>query len=249
MEAYRCYGNPCATCATCAISCGRKNFVWLGRLKLNERSGEAAEAWDELEFTIDTKVREFAEHLGCDPRVAQEAYDRMKVDWSLDGGIGRELREELRELEAVERSINRANYFMRLIPQERGLLQLTSQLEGREIRKEIASLQAELSELVALGHAKLSEEVGAKGVNRRADLIAEYVADLFRTLDRPIGFGRNPIDASEPSTPFGRAVRDALIIFRVYAAPTKPGTTPEFASWRQPAQKASQKANRKPNTP
>ena len=79
----------------------RKNFVWLGRLKLNERSGEAAEAWDELEFTIDTKVREFAEHLGCDPRVAQEAYDRMKVDWLLDGEIGRELREELMGLEAV----------------------------------------------------------------------------------------------------------------------------------------------------
>ena len=79
----------------------RKNFVWLGRLKLNERSGEAAEAWDELEFTIDTKVREFAELLGCDPRVAQEAYDRMKVDWLLDGEIGRELREELMGLEAV----------------------------------------------------------------------------------------------------------------------------------------------------
>ena len=98
---------------------------------MNERSGEAAETWDELEFTIDTKVREFAEHLGCDPRVAQEAYDRMKVDWSLDGEIGRELREELKGLEAVERSINRANYFMRLVPQERGLLQLTSKLEGQ----------------------------------------------------------------------------------------------------------------------
>ena len=87
----------------------RKNFVWLGRLKLNERSGEAAETWDEPEFTIDTKVREFAEHLGCDPRVAQEAYDRMKVDWLLDGEIGRDLREELKGLEAVERSINRAS--------------------------------------------------------------------------------------------------------------------------------------------
>jgi hypothetical protein len=64
-------------------------------------------------------------------------------------------------------------------------LQLTSKLEGRDIRKELGSLQAELSELVALGHVKLSEEVGAKGVNRRADLIAEYVADIFRTLDRP----------------------------------------------------------------
>ena len=103
--------TPCATCATCAISCGRKNFVWLGRLKLNERSGEAAEAWDELEFTIDTKVREFAEHLGCDPRVAQEAYDRMKVDWLLDGEIGRELREELMGLEAVERSINGGSWY------------------------------------------------------------------------------------------------------------------------------------------
>ena len=122
--------TPCATCATCAISCGRKNFVWLGRLKLNERSGGAAETWDEPEFTIDTKVREFAEHLGCDPRVAQEAYDRMKVDWSLDGEIGRELRKELKGLEAIERSINRANYFMRLVPQEWGLLQLTSKLEG-----------------------------------------------------------------------------------------------------------------------
>ena len=89
----------------------RKNFVWLGRLKLNERSGEAAEAWDELEFTIDTKVREFAEHLGCDPRVAQEAYDRMKVDWLLDGEIGRELREELMGLEAVERSINGGSWY------------------------------------------------------------------------------------------------------------------------------------------
>ena len=80
---------------------------------MNERSGEAAEAWDEPEFTIDTKVREFAEHLGCDPRVAQETYDRTKVDWSLDGEIGRELREELKGLEAVERSINRIyeNYF------------------------------------------------------------------------------------------------------------------------------------------
>jgi hypothetical protein len=33
----------------------------------------------------------------------------MKFDWSLDGQIGRELREELKGLEAVERSINRAS--------------------------------------------------------------------------------------------------------------------------------------------
>ena len=78
---------------------------------MNERSGEAAETWDELAFTIDTKVREFAEHLGCDPRVAQEAYDRMKVDWSLDGEIGREVREELMGLEDVERSINGGSWY------------------------------------------------------------------------------------------------------------------------------------------
>ena len=54
----------------------------------------------------------------------------MKVDWLLDGEIGRELRKELKGLEAIERSINRSNYFMRLVPQEWGLLQLTSKLEG-----------------------------------------------------------------------------------------------------------------------
>jgi len=62
---------------------------------------------------------------------------------------------------------------------------------------------------------------------------------MFIAHDRKVGFGVNPLDSSEPSTPFGRVVRDALEVFKVYKLPQGQHGTLEIAHWKKPAEYAA----------
>jgi len=70
---------------------------------------------------------------------------------------------------------------------------------------------------------------------------------LFLAHDLNVGFGVQPLDANEPSTPYGRAVREALSIFKVYETPQSDFETLKIVNWKWPAQ-ASAKALRNTKT-
>ena len=63
---------------------------------------------------------------------------------------------------------------------------------------------------------------------------AHYVAEMFVAHDRNVGFGVQPLDSSEPSTLFGRAVRDALEVFKVYKLPQGQHGALKIAHWKMP---------------
>jgi hypothetical protein len=72
-----------------------------------------------------------------------------------------------------------------------------------------------------------------KGRNERARVIASAVARVFAASGRNIGLGRSA-HTGEPSTPFGRAVREALALYDV------------DCGWFRPAEYAANRA-RNPN--
>lgn len=69
--------------------------------------------------------------------------------------------------------------------------------------------------------------------NARAGVIAAAVARVFTARGLSIGLGKDPY-TREPSTPFGRAVKEALAIYEVESG------------WYRPAEHAAKKA-RNPN--
>lgn len=98
--------------------------------------------------------------------------------------------------------------------------------------------------MIAFGKLKFKEETSGTRANMKAHRIAHYVAALFVAHNKNVGFGVNPLNSSEPSTPFGRAVQDAIEVFKVYKLPQGPHGTLEPAHWKKPAEHAA-KAVRK----
>ena len=94
--------------------------------------------------------------------------------------------------------------------------------------------------------AVIAEETSGTGSDHKANTVAQFVAAVFLKIDRPVRFGTKPSDSSEPSTPFGRAVRDALVIFKVYRKPKSTHLPPEIAHWKRPTERAV-KSCQKPN--
>ena len=88
-----------------------------------------------------------------------------------------------------------------------------------------------------------SKSVGSR--NKKADAIAELLAQIFIKLDRPITFGVSSMSTKNlPSTDFGRAVQKGLEIFHVYGFPVDENGKNELgprANWRAPAERAFQK--------
>jgi hypothetical protein len=85
----------------------------------------------------------------------------------------------------------------------------------------------------------MREETSGTRAIKRADEIALYVAELFKKKGDNVGYGREPLDGKEPSTPFGRAVREALWIFEVYENPVMNENKLQIVHWRSPASKAA----------
>lgn len=73
-----------------------------------------------------------------------------------------------------------------------------------------------------------------KGRNERARVIACAVARVFTATGRNIGLGKDPYNTREPSTPFGRAVKEALSLYGIEDG------------WYRPAEHAAKLA-RNPN--
>jgi len=192
---------------------------------------------------IDTKVRELANHLGLDPMVAQKLYFKSELFNSIDGSERVELEAALSAIKSLKRSLTKANNKLK----QHGVLTAAFKYNGYDLLASMKNMQAQLTDMTAFGEDKLKAETSGTRANKRAHAVAQYVVDLFLAHDLNVGFGVQPLDANEPSTPYGRAVREALSIFQVYETPQSDFETLTIVNWKWPAQ-ASAKALRNTKT-
>ena len=195
---------------------------------------------------IDYKVRAFAEYLGCDRQLAQDIYFELGVSLSLDDENKEELRRELEALSSVASKLAAARKTLEKLPDNCNVLRFTLESEGIDLLASIPHLHQKVEEVVGFGKVMLAEETSGSRANLRADKVAEFVAAVFVATGRSVTFGTTPNDSSEPSTPFGKAVREAFAIFRVHRKSDAPHLTPEFAHWKRPTERVASK-RQKPN--
>ena len=184
---------------------------------------------------VATRVREFAHHIQCDPELAQQLYFEYDVDLTFDGADKMSLGAEIKALVSLKRKLVTERDKLNT----GDLLQITYKLSGHDLKSAFEPLISQIEEMLAFGKQKFNEETSGSRANMKAHAIAHYVAAMFVAHDRNVGFGVQPLDSSEPSTPFGRAVRDALEVFKVYKLPQGQHGALEIAHWKKPAEHAA----------
>ena len=192
---------------------------------------------EEGEQHVNSRVRLIAEYLEMDPVLAQELYYQSNLDNSIDGLDHKARKEELENLKSLQRALVKhpSNF------EHYDVIQTTFRIEGFDLKKTLDYLTENLSEMITFGEQKIREETSGTRAIKRADEIALYVAELFKAKANNVGYGREPLDGKEPSTPFGRAVREALYIFEVYEPPSMNVHDLKIVHWRSPAEKAAEK--------
>ena len=188
-----------------------------------------------VETVVNSRVRRLAEYLGIDPMVAQELYYESGLWNSIDGLEHKARKEELENLRSLRKVL--AKHSPKFEHQD--VIQTTFRIDGFNLKKTLAHLAEQLDLMVSFGEAKMREETSGTRANKRAYEVARYVAQLFEIDERYVGHGVQPLDGNEPSTPFGRAVREALSIFEVYETPTDNRADLTIVNWRSPAERVA----------
>lgn len=181
---------------------------------------------------VNSRVRQLAEYLELDPKIAQELYYQSGLGTSIDGLEHKARKEELENLRSLRKALVKHSPKFDI----QDVIQTTFRIDGFNLKKTLAQLQEQLDLMVGFGEAKIREETSGTRAIKRAHEVARFVAELFKIDKRYVGYGVQPLDGNEPSTPFGRAVREALSIFAVYETPTDDSTDLTIVNWRSPAE-------------
>jgi hypothetical protein len=207
---------------------------------------DKGDRWMTEESYVDTRVREFANYIDCDPELAQKLYFQNDVPSTLDNEQKASMGRELSTLQIVSNNLDKAAKACKGLPLYDDQLRNALRIQGLDLQKQIEDLNRTLKDNIDFFNASIAEETSGTGSDHKANTVAKFVAAVFSALDRPVSFGTKANDSGEPSTPFGRAVRDELVMFKVYRKPTAPHLVPEIAHWKRPAERAA-KGCQKPN--
>ena len=188
-----------------------------------------------VETVVNSRSRRLAEYLEIDPKVAQELYYESGLDNSLDGLEHKARKEELENLRSLRKAL--AKHSPKFDLQD--VIQTAFRIDGFNLKKTLTHLEEQLDLMVDFGEAKIREETSGTRANKRAYEVARFVAELFNIDGRYVGYGVQPLDGNEPSTPFGRAVREALSIFEVYETPTDNRADLTIVNWRSPTERVA----------
>ena len=188
-----------------------------------------------VETLVNSRVRRLAEYLEIDPKIAQELYYQSGLWNSIDGLEQKARKEELEHLRSLRKALAKQSPKF----ERQGDIQITFRLDGFNLKKTLIHLEEQLDLMVGFAEAKIREETSGTRAIKRAHEVARFVAKLFEIDERYVGYGVQPLDGNEPSTPFGRAVREALSIFEVYEAPTDNRADLTIVNWRYPAEKVA----------
>jgi hypothetical protein len=219
------------------------NIVRLGAMAFEEGKGNR---WMTGDSYVDTHVKAFADHIQCDPELAQELYFKHKVSEALDNEQKASIGRELSTLQIVSNNLDKAAKACKELSLHDDQLRNALRIQGLDLQQQIEDLNETLKDNINFFKTSIAEETSGTGSDHKANAVAKFVAAVFLELDRPVSFGTKANDSGEPSTPFGGAVRDALVMFKVYRKPTTPHFRPEIAHWKRPAERAA-KGCQKPN--
>ena len=98
------------------------------------------------ESYVDTRVREFAHHIRCDPELAQELYFKYKVSEALDNEQKASVDRELSTLQIVSNNLDRAAKACKGLSLYDDQLRNALRIQGLDLQKQIEDLNRTLKE-------------------------------------------------------------------------------------------------------
>ncbi len=176
---------------------------------------DKGDRWMTEESYVDTQVREFADYIDCDPELAQKLYFQNDVPSTLDNEQKASMGRELSTLQIVSNNLDKAAKACKGLPLYDDQLRNALRIQGLDLQKQIEDLNRTLKDNMDFFYASIAEETSGTVSDHKANTIAKFVASVFLATNRSVGSVTNPLDPSEPSTPYARAVRDALLILRI----------------------------------
>ena len=182
--------------------------------------------------------------LGCSPSLVQQVWQRLHIDINEDPNELIELKAIVKQYRSLVQSTDRISAKVDSLPDnEKDRLHV----EGGQLIQKIKDLRSELHELLEHRKSVIDRNPSVGGQDARADRLAEFVAVIFKETGRPVTFGHFE---GEPTTSFGKAVREVLSIcennrLEVTEMTDKHYHTKTYiTNWRQPAHKAAKKHKR-----
>ena len=95
---------------------------------------------------VDTRVREFAHHIQCDPELAQELYFKHKVSEALDNEQKASTGRELSPLQIVSNNLDRTAKACKGLSLYGDQLINALRIQGLDLQKQIEALNRTLKE-------------------------------------------------------------------------------------------------------
>ena len=95
---------------------------------------------------VDTRVKEFADHIQCDPELAQELYFKHKVSEALDNEQKASMGRELSTLQIVSNNLDRAAKACKGLSLYDDQLRNALRIQGLDLQKQIEDLNRTLKE-------------------------------------------------------------------------------------------------------
>ena len=199
---------------------------------------------------IDRRNEEFAVYLQCDALLVEEVYTISATAFIPDPEEAQETTKTLKTYRKALKHLERLEEALRQLPDiEHGVFEL----QRGHWSEALPTLKEGMLSSVGVAERRKERAAGQGPTNHKANAIAEFVAQVFEKLNKPITFGISGHDEG-PNTDFGKAVQKCLEIYNVRAAPiktihyatnrTKPVAPFELvkegnlADWRRPAQAA-----------
>jgi len=182
--------------------------------------------------------------LGCSLSLVQQIWQRLHLDINEDPNELIELKAIVKQYRSLLQSTDRISAKVDSLPDnEKDRLHV----EGGQLIQKIKDLRSELHELLEHRQSVIDRNPSFGGQDARADRLAEFVAVIFEETGRSVTFGHFE---GEPTTDFGRTVREVLVIcdnkrLEVTEMTDKHYHTKTYiTNWRQPAHKAAKKRKR-----
>ena len=182
--------------------------------------------------------------LSCSLSIVQQVWQRLHLDINEDPNELIELKAIVKQYRSLVQSTDRINAKVDSLPDnEKDRLHV----EGGQLIQKIRDLRSELHELLEHRQSVIDRNPSFGGQDARADRLAEFVAVIFEETGRSVTFGHFE---GEPTTDFGRTVREVLVIcdnkrLEVTEMTDKHYHTKTYiTNWRQPAHKAAKKRKR-----
>jgi hypothetical protein len=164
---------------------------------------------------VDRRNEELAAYLQCDASLVEAVYATSATAIVPDP---EEAQETTKTTESYENALKHFERFEEALAQlpdiERAVLELQNDRWAQTIR----TIKQEMLSSLSIAKRRKERAAGRGPTNHKANAIAEFVAQVFEKLNRPITFGISGHDDG-PSTDFGKAVQKCLAIYDVRALP------------------------------